>query len=183
LRFLTALGAKLWQDRLEAAAVAETDEAGQSDRDDMDDLAEQPEHSGNTPAWNPESVADAIESMIGHSAHQIRRSRWFCLLSESVLVWSTAGQSEHNESLLVFENGAVVKPGKNNESVKPMSPPGFANSFQTRQNNIDLITYDRLRVVTTEIRRILSEDRNIELHLGPKVTLGRPELLKALRWV
>ncbi len=180
LRFLTALGATLWRDRLEAAAVAETGEAEQSA---MDDLVEQPEGSGDTPAWTPESVADAIESMIRHRAHQIRRARWFCLLSDSSLVWTSAGQSEHNQSRLVFKNGAVVRQGKYTDNAEPEPAPGFANTFRTRQNNIDLITYDRLRVITTEIRRILSQDRNIELHLGPKVTLGRPELLKALRWV
>ena len=180
LRFLTALGAKLWQERLAAAAAAETEGAEQSA---VDDVVAQPEQTEETPAWTPESVADAIEAMIRHSAHLIRRARWFCLLSESALVWTSAGKSEDNESRLVFENGAVVGPGKNNENVDPKIPPGFANSFQMRQKNIDLTTYDRLRVVTTEIRRILSEGRNIQLHLGPQVTLGRPELLKALRWV
>ena len=180
LRFLTALGAKLWQDRLEAVAVAKTDAAEQNA---MDDLVEQPEDSGDASAWTPESVADAIESMIRQSAHQIRRARWFCLLSDSALVWTSAGQSEHNQSLLAFKNGAVVTQGKSTDNVKPELVPGFANTFRTRQNNIDLVTYDRLRVITTEIRRILSEDRNMELHLGPQVTLGRLELLKALRWV
>jgi DNA polymerase-3 subunit epsilon len=180
LRFLTALGAKLWQERLEAAADAGTDAAEQNA---IDDLVEQPEDSGDASAWTPESVADAIESMIRRSAHQIRRARWFCLLSDSWLVWTSAGQSEHRQSLLAFKNGVVVTPAKSPGNLKPEPTPGFANSLQARQNNIDLETYDRLRVVTTEIRRILSEDRNIELHLGPKVALGRPELLKALRWV
>jgi hypothetical protein len=64
-----------------------------------------------------------------------------------------------------------------------MPPPGHINSFRVRQNNIDLITYDRMRVVTTELRRILSEGRDMELCLRPEVTLGPQELIKALRWV
>ena len=180
LRFLTALGAKLWQERLEAAAAAQTEGAEQSA---VDDSVEQPKQTDDTPAWTPESVADAIEAMLRHSAHLIRRARWFCLLSDSALVWTSAGQSEDVESLLIFENGAVVAPEKKKENGDPKLPPGFANSFRMRQKNIDLITYDRLRVVTTELRRLLSEGRKIELHLGPQVILGRPELLKALRWV
>jgi hypothetical protein len=73
--------------------------------------------------------------------------------------------------------------GKVKEGVKSMPPPGHAISFRVRQNNIDLITYDRMRVVTTELRRILSENRDLELCLRPKVTLGRQDLIKALRWV
>jgi hypothetical protein len=45
------------------------------------------------------------------------------------------------------------------------------------------MTYDRLRILTTELRRLISENRNIELRLGPMVTLGYEELKKALRWV
>jgi DNA polymerase-3 subunit epsilon len=180
LRFLTGLGAKLWQEKLEAADLAETDPERQNN---MDDLNEQQQESGDVQAWTPEAVAGAIDAMIRHSAYLIRRARWFCLLSESSVVWNSAGRTGQTNNLVVFENGAVVKQGECNVTAKTMPPPGYANSFRARQKNVDLITYDRLRVVTTEIRRILSEGRNIELCLGPKVTLGPKELIKALRWV
>ena len=56
-------------------------------------------------------------------------------------------------------------------------------SFRARQKNFDLPTYDRMRVVTTEMRRILSEGRQMKLYLKPNVVLGREELSKALQWV
>jgi DNA polymerase-3 subunit epsilon len=180
LRFLTGLGAKLWQEKLEAAALAETVKEEERNMDDLD--APQAE-SGDEHVWTPEAVADAIKRMVRHSAHLIRRARWFCLLSESSLAWTPAAESENNKRLVVFEKGAVIKQGEAKTSCKTLIPPGYANSFRVRQNNIDLITYDRMRVVTTELRRILSEGRNMELCLGPKVTLGRQELIKALRWV
>ena len=173
LRFLTGLGAKLWQEKL---AEAEKQR-------DMNELDGQQEESGARHTWTPEAVAGAIEAMIRHSAHLIRRARWFCLLSESTLTWASAGQTGQKSNRVVFKNGAVIKQGEVNATVKTIPPPGYANSFRVRQNNIDLISYDRMRVVTTEMRRILSEDRNMELCLGPKVTLGRQELIKALRWV
>jgi hypothetical protein len=49
--------------------------------------------------------------------------------------------------------------------------------------SINLKTYDRLRVVTTELRRLVAEGRDVELRLSPKVTLKRQEVVKALRWV
>jgi DNA polymerase-3 subunit epsilon len=180
LRFVTGLGAKLWQEKLETAALAETVKEAESNRDDLD--AQQSE-SGDEHVWTPQAVAGIIERMVRHSAHLIRRARWFCLLSESSLVWTPAEESEKNKRLVVFKKGAVIKQGKAKASDKTLIPPGYANSFRTRQNNVDLITYDRLRVVTTELRRFISEGRNIELRLGPKVTLGRQELIKALRWV
>jgi DNA polymerase-3 subunit epsilon len=180
VRFLTGLGAGLWQKKIEAAALSETAAEAPDDKDDIDTARKE---SGDTAAWTPEAVAGAIEAMIRRSAHLIRRARWFCLLSESSLAWTSTAQSGRNKNLVVFKNGAVTIQDKVKASDKTMLPPGYANSFRARQNNIDLITYDRLRVVTTEIRRILSEGRHIELRLGPKVSLGRQELTKALQWV
>ena len=181
LRFLTALGAKLWQEKLEAAEqLAETIEEQASDIDRNDP---QEAESGVEPVWTPEAVVGAMESTVRHAAHLIRRARWFCLLSESALIWTSADQAEKNARLVILENGAVVKRGKVKATGNFQSPPGFAKSFGTRKKNVDLITYDRLRVLTTELRRIIAEGRDIRLCLGPKVTLKRQELIKVLRWV
>jgi len=40
-----------------------------------------------------------------------------------------------------------------------------------------------LRVVTTELRRLISKSRKIELRLNPKVTLDRQKVMQVLRWV
>ena len=182
LRFLTGLGAKLWQAKLDAAALAQA--AAEAEKPGhMDDLDAQPEDSDSTQPWTPEAVARAIEATIRHSAHLIRRARWFCLLSESSITWASAGRTAPHKNRLVLENGAVIQPDAAKAAGGTIPPPGYANSFRRRQNNVDLITYDRLRVFTTEIRRIIAEGRQIKLRLGPKVSLGRSELIKALKWV
>jgi DNA polymerase-3 subunit epsilon len=180
LRFLTSLGAKLWQEKLAAAATSETadEEPGNADEGDG-----QQTESGNEFVWTPEAVTGAIERMAVHSAHLIRRTRWFCLLSESALAWTAADQPQENKIMLVFEKGTVIQREELTSGEELMIPPGFVRSFRDRQKNIDLKTYDRLRVVTTELRRIISEGRNIELRLGPQVALKRQQLLKVLRWV
>ena len=180
LRFLTGLGAELWRERLEAAASSEM---AQDQQDDIDGAAAQREVSGSEHVWSPDAVAGAIERMVRHSAHLIRRTRWFCLLSESCLAWSSAGQPAKDKKLVVFEKGAVLQRDDVQPASKIPTPPGFARSFQTRKNNIDLITYDRLRVVTTELRRLISEGREVELRLGPRKSLGTKALVKALQWV
>jgi len=180
LRFLTALGAKLWRERMESAILAEVIAEKENDQGDIETELKD---SGNEHNWTPETVAQAIENMVRHSAHLIRRARWFCLLSESSLAWSSADRRDNAKILVVFKNGSVLerkdmKPGEKN----PI-PPGYGKSFRTRQMSINLITYDRLRVVTTELRRLVAEGRNIELRLSPKVTLNRQEMMKALRWI
>jgi DNA polymerase-3 subunit epsilon len=176
LRVLTALGAELWRKRLQADALAEI--VTETENDDK-----KQKESGREHVWTPEAVAHAIENMILHSAHLIRRARWFCLLSESSLAWTSADQPDNLKIRVVFENGSVLKRNNVKTAEETPIPPGRAKSFRSRQKNIDLITYDRLRVLTTELRRLVSEGRDIELRLGPGVTLNCREISKVLRWV
>jgi hypothetical protein len=180
LRWLTALGAQLWRERLETAALAEMVAEKEND---IGDVGTEKKESTKEHIWTPEAVARSIEKMVLHSAHLVRRARWFCLLSESTLAWSAADKRENYKILVVFENGSVLARDDVKTQKKAPIPPGYAKSFRTRQKNINLITYDRLRVVTTELRRLLSEERDIELRLGPKVTLNHREVKRALRWV
>jgi DNA polymerase-3 subunit epsilon len=180
LRVLTALGAQLWRERLETAALAEMVTEKENDNGDVDT---EKKESGKEHIWTPEAVARSIEKMVRHSAHLIRRARWFCLLSESSLTWSAADHRDNYKMLVVLENGSVLERDNVKTGKKIPPPPGCTKSFWTRQKNINLITYDRLRVLTTELRRLVSEGRDIELRLGPKVTLNRREVVRALRWV
>ncbi len=180
LRFLTALGAQFWRERLQIAALAEMVAEKENDNGDVDT---EKKESAKEHIWTPEAVARSIETMVLHSAHLIRRARWFCLLSESSLVWSSADHRDKFKILMVLENGFLLKRDNVKTGEVTPIPPGFAKSFRNRQKNINLITYDRLRVVTTELRRLLSEGRDIELRLGPKVTLSYREVMKVLRWV
>ena len=180
LRFLTALGAQLWRQRLETAALAEMVAEKEKDKDNID--GEQ-KNSDKEHVWTPEAVARSIENMVLHSAHLIRRARWFCLLSESSLTWSSADHRDKFKMLLVFKNGSVLERDKVKSAKKAPIPPGYTKSFRTRQKDMNLTTYDRLRVVTTELRRLVSEGRVVELRLGPGVTLSCQEIIKVLRWV
>jgi DNA polymerase-3 subunit epsilon len=178
VRLLTARGAMLWRLRLEAADAAEALEAEASENDELSSDDTDGEH-----VWTPEAVARSIDRMIMHSAHLIRRARWFCLLSESCLLWERAGQPGQLLNLMVLEGGAATRWGVMKPTEEIPVPPGFGRSFQRRQNHLSLVTYDRLRVLTTELRRLISEKRPMALRLGTNVTLGKDELKRALRWV
>jgi DNA polymerase-3 subunit epsilon len=180
LRLLTGLGATLWRRRMEAAEAAEMleDDMNENENDDA-----QPEDTREEGVWTPEAVAKYIEHRVLHSAHLIRRARWLCLLSESSLAWEPAGQPGHLHNRIVLEGGSVTRLETDNAAEEIPIPPHFDRSFHRRQKHLNLITYDRLRVLTTELRRLIAENRRIELRLGPTVTLGNKELKRALRWV
>jgi len=62
-------------------------------------------------------------------------------------------------------------------------PPGYRRSFRARQRGLDLATYDRLSVLTQELRRLVKDGARVELRLGLAPAWGRPELARALGWV
>jgi DNA polymerase-3 subunit epsilon len=176
LQIITGLGAMLWRERLEQQEL----EAEQED--DLDETeAQGPDEEEHV--WTPEEVADVIESFIRRAAHQIRRSRWFCILSEASLAWTSPVAGDHNKMLMNLNAGAVAHRGKLRIDEKTPIPSGHIISIERRKQNIDLLTYDRLRVLTTELRRLIAEDRKIELRLRPAAMLGNPELKRVLRWV
>jgi DNA polymerase-3 subunit epsilon len=177
-RALITIGVRRWRDNLAAAETvvsAENSSRNGRTRAEIDETSDARD-------WTPESVSDAIESVITQCAHWIRRSRWLCLLSESTLAWE-ANDNPEKKIIIVFHKGVmldrqVVVTGQ----ALPL-PPGYNTKFRVRQQNLDLVTYDRLRVVTTEMRRLISEERKLELRSGLTSILRNAELSRALRWV
>ncbi|MEE8378598.1 MAG: hypothetical protein V3R45_09495 [Candidatus Aminicenantaceae bacterium] len=60
---------------------------------------------------------------------------------------------------------------------------GYWKSSLAKQHNFDVFTYDRLRILSTEIRRILDEKRTVTLRFGPKLWLKSEQLREILKWV
>jgi len=177
---VTELGAKLWRERLNTSTM----ELGVDLQVECDDDPEpEKKAAGGEGAWTPEKVAATLAGIIVHSAHLIRRGRWFCLLSESSLAWGSEEDPQQLKHLVVFEHGRLSHRSVLQIGQSLPVPPGHLQSWIDRRNNLDLATYDRMRVVTTELRRLLDKDRNILLRLGPKVSLSSSDLHKALRWV
>ena len=181
LQIIKELGHKLWLERLDALANAELQPAADSEEEEPVDPGPKLEA---TPSWTPEMVVRGIEKFTMRSALLIRRARWLCLLSESTLAWEARDSGGRRKNVLRFENGIVAHrhelPG---EAVVPLPAAGYARRSAFRQKIFDLATYERLRVVTTELRRLVAEGREVEIHLRPSATLRRRQLARMLPWV
>lgn len=180
LRIITGLGRELWQERLAALENAESET--EADAADAEPVDQEPEPEA-VPSWTPETVARGIEKFTMRSALLIRRARWLCLLSESSLAWGTRDSDGRRKIVLLFENGIAAHreelPG---EAEVPLST-GYAKRIANRQKIFDLTTYERLRVVTTELRRLVAAGRKVEIRLRPNATLSRRQLARMLPWV
>ena len=177
IKGLMMLGKLLRQKKIEEMAMAESAESEEENGDETNESEET--------TWTPEGTADFMEGIIRHGAHLIRRSRWFCLLSEASLAWETGKTSGKNRRLLVLQGGAVIRREEIAPDAPIPSPPDFQKNFIARQQNFDLMTYDRMRVLTTELRRIAADetDRQVQLRLSPRGVLERQQLLNLLKWI
>ena len=177
-RALIKIGTHSWRERHEDSALEETEKVSNDTEKNTDE-----DSSSEDWIWTPDAVAGAIERVVRHGAHAVRRARWFCSLSESTLTWrpgETAGSLWH---ILVLENGAAAFSTNDSSSDIPHVPPEYKARQQDRQRCFDVKTYDRMRVLTTEIRRLVSEKRAVELRLSPTSVLRKNELERMLAWV
>jgi hypothetical protein len=173
---LMRIGTRCWKDALEKEEK-EIDEDGDTRLD--------PEGQAGPPPfeWTPEAVTGVIGSLLCRCAHLIRRARWFAMLSESTLAWSVADGAGRRQHLLILRAAQMSAQCELRSDDPLPPPPGAAIAWRDRQRHLDLAAYDRLRVLTTEMRRILAEERVLRLRLGRNAMLGESRLRRLLRWV
>lgn len=175
LRVVAALGAHLWRRKLLTPVDCASETAHEAqvppDKPPTTDIG-----------WTPAGIAGALESLLMHAAHMLRRSRWFHLIADCVLAWAAVDAPHKLTHWLRFENGIVRERGSLCAGF-PIPAPGTRRRATIRRKDFDLPAYDRMRVVTTELRRLVCENRSIELRLSSTIRLTTCELEKALRWV
>ena len=132
--------------------------------------------------WTPDSVCHLIESNVAQGAYEIRRARWLVLLSESSLSWQEMDAKGAKRFLLVLERGQVLYSRQIDTEILPV-PPGYRMTHEERQRSFDLMTVDRMRVVTTEIRSMVSNNACLMLRLSPTNVLNNTAMAKVFKWV
>ena len=177
---LLALGKRLWRLRLEE--LARQAEEGKEEKEAESVESRQDGQAEEEPRWSAERVARWLEFVVLQAAHAVRRAEWLCLLSEASLAWGRR-QPPQRRRLLIFERGRIVERGYLEAGDPLPAPPGFRRPRRQRQEGFDLASYDRLRVLTTELRRLVPDCESLEIRLGPERMLDRKALIEALQWI
>ena len=163
---LLRLGTRLWRE-------------GRRDRDDedggMDDTGR------DSPAWTPELVQTSLEWLTLRAALVRRRAIWLTRLADSSLIWREPEGS--SARLIVIENGEVTSSATVDASAPPPMPPGCRRPAAARRETFTLASFDRLRVLTTELKRLIAAGAPAALRLGPGPALDASRLASALWWV
>jgi hypothetical protein len=146
---------------------------------DDDDKQDREPASG----WTPEMVARVITANVCMAAHALRRAAWLVWLTESAFAWEEVRNSKKHRYLLVFEKGKIVHRQHLSRAEDIGTPPGYNKKFQVRQRCFTLETFDRVRVLSTEMRMVLNSGHWLAVRFGPQILLERTALERIFRWV
>jgi DNA polymerase-3 subunit epsilon len=150
-------------------------------RDRETDADEPVPHDRAEPAWSPESVQLSLERLAMRAALAVRRARWLTALVEVAVVWCEPGVE--GARLIVVERGDIVLRGPVGPGTTPPVPLGYRRVGAARRASFTLARYDRLRVLATELKRLVSEGAPVALRFDRAAPLDGPRLARALSWV
>jgi DNA polymerase-3 subunit epsilon len=163
---LLRLGTRLWRE-------------GRRDRDvDEDDGKET--GRGST-VWTPEFVQVSLEWLALRTALARRRAIWLTRLFDATVVWLEPG--DRCARLIVIERGEVALATAGDVNAPPPIPPGCCRPVAARREAFTLASFDRLRVLTTELKRLIAAGAPVALRLGAGPALDESRLASALWWV
>jgi DNA polymerase-3 subunit epsilon len=164
---LLSLGTRLWRE-------------GRRDRDVEDDRDET-EAEARVAAWTPELVHLSLEWLAIRAALAGRRAMWLTRLVDASLMWRESGAARAR--LMVIEGGEIVLSTDVDPTGSPPIPPGYQRPVMARRELFTVACFDRLRVLTTELRRLVAAGVPVALRFGPAPALADARLAAALWWV
>ena len=170
---LAHVGAQLWQQWREAEAEPPLE-------DDSDQAPEPTDPEEEETPWDPPRIADALETIIGTGAHALRRAAWLIRLTDCTVRLT---QSPESLRVLHFREGQLHARQDTSDPLPLPPPPRWETPASVRRCAFDLATFDRLAILTTELRRLMNADPHVQLCLGPRETLGPSRLRRTLAWV
>jgi DNA polymerase-3 subunit epsilon len=160
---LLRLGTRLWLE-------------GRRDRDVDEDDASPGLH-----VWTQEFVQVSLEWLALRATLARRRAIWLTRLFDSSVVWREPGDS--CTRLIVIENGEVALSASVDANAPPPIPPGYRRPVAARREAFTVASFDRLRVLTTELKRLIAAGAPVALRLGVGPALDESRLASALWWV
>ncbi len=173
---LLALGLALHEahlaERERIAAEAAEAELGPELLAEIEEAEDDEDDGQILPDWTPERVAGKLTRLVRGGARRIRRGALLTQLANASLVWSPprGGDPRH----VRLEGGAVASQGPAHELSAPSSPPADPLPL------FDVPTYDRVSVLSAELKRLAREAADVTLHLPGHPTPIDLDALRAL---
>lgn len=116
-------------------------------------------------AWDLARVLRRLERNLIQAGLTLRRARWLCLLAEADVAYR---EPQHDAGRLLSVRGGEIVAHETlaaglSLSAHPVHRPAARASRQTQLN---IAAYDRLRVLATELRRVLDDGGDVLVRIG-----------------
>jgi hypothetical protein len=148
---------------------------GRGARDGDDDAADV------RPGGTSDRVQRSLEWLVIRAAHVRRRARCLTALAESAVVWCEPGEVDARQ--IVVSNGAPETSRIVAAGALPAVPPGHRRARRDRQAAFTVASFDAMRVLTTELKRLVASGAPVVIRLGPTRGLAGDRLARVLRWL
>jgi len=126
--------------------------------------------------WDPARVARHLERAAAQAYQSYRRARWLTLIHDCNIVYAEPGSGRSR--LLLVRDGRIVEA---RDSTPDWTPD--ARLPRASGAHFDRTKYDRLRILTTELKRIAQEGGHVAAHWSKARTFPPQLLSGALRLV
>ena len=107
-----------------------------------------------------------LDGIVRRGGHLVRRGRWFLTLANATLRWQVTPQNKVSERTLLIQDGHI-RCAAGLSAEKRQGRASSDPSQMARRQIFTSATYNRLRVLTTELRRLLGTQRCV--HLRPAI--------------
>jgi hypothetical protein len=129
--------------------------------------------------WDPPRVCRHLERAVAQSFQVLRRAAWLCLLANSSVAYREPGTSA--QRFLVLRAADIVESGE--LAIDTALPTPRAQLRSTAQRAFNAASYDSLRILTTELKRILRDGGEVKIRLSRSHLLAGARLEQVLRLV
>ena len=129
----------------------------------------------------PADVQFELERVALRAALARRRAKWVTRLVEAAVVWEEPGGDRAR--LIVIAQGDIAAREWVAPNSAPPVPRRWAQPAAARHRGFTVARSDRLRIVITELKRLLAEGARVSLRLDENPALADARLAGALSWV
>lgn len=132
--------------------------------------------------WDVDRVVEHCEEALARAPQLVMRARWLCHLADSEIAYREPGDEGALMRLSVAKAEVEIGATMALEERLPI-PPFAARPRAERQRDFDIVRYDRLRVLTTELKRVHRDRGVVRIRFGTGPELTGASLARVFRTV
>ena len=156
------------------------EEVLETEKDDSEDIEETAEGEEEW-QWTPETICKRMEGLTRFGHKLLTRSNWYPRLANSMIYWDQ--RQGRNSSGITLKDAVIIKNVQTSEPHFSDMVVSTRQSIQKTKHQFDIFDYDRMRVLTTEIKRLVKENRNPLIRLDATRIMDSHHLSLILPWV